>query len=275
MRVIEGGKVYNSKNCKFFEESEIEYKILYNLSLESLSLKELSKRLKIYPQLLLHYIKKLEKKGFIVRNGRKYKAFKSYYQIILDIPDEKFTINPSIPPFLKSFQRKNFYVVLGSPDPHGTFSARARDNHLAFYLGQLIFTQASVKFDTEIMSYNLLDRNLIVVGGPVTNTIAYKLNTIFKVRFLQEFNWDIYSEFTNKKYSEENIGLIYYSKNPFNQENEIIWIAGKRRLGTEIAIKALPLISFDSYFYCIVEGKDLDGDGNIDKIEFLESNQIK
>lgn len=267
-------KVYSSKLCKFFDEKSIEFKILYHLNLESLSLKELSKKLGIYPQLLSHYLNKLLKSGFIVKNGRKFKAFKTYSQIILDIPDEKFYSIPKVPEFLKKFQEKEFYIVIGSPDPHGPFSARAKDNHLLFYLGQMIYSISSVKFDTEVVNYNLLNKNLIVVGGPVTNVVSYRLNTILKLRFLQEFNWDIFSDFSNKKYSEENIGIVCYIKNPFNVESEIILLAGKRRIGTEIAIKSLSMFSTKNYFYSIVEGKDLDGDGEIDKIEILELNEV-
>ncbi|MEM1687758.1 MAG: winged helix-turn-helix transcriptional regulator [Zestosphaera sp.] len=275
MKIVKDNRIYSSKECRFFDEKSIEFKILYHLNLESLSLKELSKRIGIYPQLLFHYLNKLIKMGFIIKIGKKYKAFPSYFQIILDNPEEKFSFFPKVPKFLKNFQKNEFYIVIGSPDPHGPFSARSRDNHLLFYLGQLISSFPMVKFDIDVINHNLLYKNLIVVGGPVTNMISYKLNTILKLRFLQEFNWNIYSEFSNKMYSEENIGIIYYSQNPFNLDSEIILLAGKRKLGTEITIKSLPLfLDLEEHFCAVVEGKDLDGDGYIDKIDILEINKL-
>lgn len=270
------GKVFFPKEVQIEEEKK---KFLNLLLLKEMTLKEIAKELKISEQLAHYKLKKLIKEGFIVKDGKKYKAYNSYYVII---GKEDF--------YIKSLEAKKFimnfinvdtfdgYIVIGNMDPHGEFSARARDIHFSAYLTLLIgkyvdsYRYDFIKFDTEIISQNLLRENLIVIGGPVTNSVAYRLNTILKVRFLQELNWQIFSEYSRKIYDEEYSAIIILTKNPWNKNKKILWIAGRRNLATKIAIDFLSKIDDEKDFYYIICGKDLDGDGKLENIEVLEHN---
>ncbi|MGC9079724.1 MAG: winged helix-turn-helix domain-containing protein [Nanopusillaceae archaeon] len=283
--ILIDGKGYNGKKTSFFDE--ISKKILYELSENELTLSELAKKLNMSPQLLNYYLNN-KLKDFIIKIGDgkkvKYKSYKLYY----DIVNEKYDY------VIFQYEKRNFgkfirdgildcYIVVGSPDPHGPFSARARDLHyvgfLTMYFGKFVdgFKDENyIKIDTDIINTNIIRENLIVIGGPVTNMIMYRINTSLKVRFLQEYNWDIYSEFTNKRYSEELAGLIANIKNPFNEEKNILLFSGKRAIGTKIAIRYFVKnkIDLDREFYLIVEGKDEDGDGIVEKEYLIEINYL-
>lgn len=270
----EDGKIFFPKKIKIEEEKR---KILELLIEREMSLKEIAKELKISQQLAYYKLKKLVEEGFVTKNKRKYKAYNSYY---FTIGKENFKVKDISPkPFLKNFITSgifNGYVVIGSVDPHGEFSARARDVHYASYitlmLGKYVdhYKNDLVVFDTYVISQNLLKENLIVIGGPITNSVAYRLNTTFKIRFLQELNWQVFSEYSRKIYEEEYAAVIILNDNPWNKNNKVLWIAGRRNIATKLAIEFLNRVEEDSDFYYILAGKDLDGDGKIDNIEILE-----
>lgn len=270
------GRVYFPKEIQIEEEKK---KIIELLSLKEMSLKEISKELRISEQLAYYKLKKLIKEGFIIKSGKRYKAYNSYYVIV---GKENFSIrNVEVKKFFKNFINVDTfdgYIVIGSIDPHGEFSARARDVHFSAYLTLLLgkyidsYRQDFIKFDTEIISQNLLKENLIVIGGPITNSLAYRLNTILKVRFLQELNWQVFSEYSKKIYDEEYSAVIILTKNPWNRNKKVLWIAGRRNNATKIAIDFLSRIEEENDFYYIICGKDLDGDGKLDNIEVLEHN---
>ena len=272
-----GKKLYFPKEIRIDSEKE---KILKILLTGEKTLKEISKELKISPQLAFFKLKKLIEEGFVEKKGRFYFASNSYFLVLShEGIDSNIIVQKN---FLKYFAESGFlncYLVVGNMDPHGEFSARARDVHLAAYislhLGKIceFYREDFVKFDTEILSKNLLKENLIVIGGPVTNTVAYKLNTVSKIRFLQELNWCIFSEFSRKIYDEEFGAIITLFKNPWNKNKKILWIAGRRNVSTKIAIDFLSQINDEEDFYYIISGKDLDGDGKIDKVEVLENGK--
>lgn len=270
-------KIYFPKEVHLDEEKEKIIKILLN---KEMSLKEISKELKISPQLAYYKLKKLEKEGYVVKKGKKYVAFNSYFAILGEENSKAISINSKN--FWKNFIKSGLidcYIVVGNIDPHGEFSARAKDVHLASYITLMLgkysnfYKKDFVKFDTEIISKKLLKENLIVIGGPVTNAVAYRLNSTLKIRFLQELNWCIFSEFSRKIYEEEFSAIIVLTSNPWNRNNKIFWIAGRRNLATKIAIDFLNEVDEEDNFYYIISGKDLDGDGEIDKIEILEKGE--
>lgn len=284
MIIIEG-KGYESKEVNYLDE--ISKRILYEISEKPKTISEISKSIGKSPQLVNYYLNS-KIKDFVERIREekriKYKAYKVYYEIInkkedfIVINNEKRNLLPFIENGIF-----NGYIVVGSPDPHGPFSARSRDSHYVGFLTALLGRHINgtkddnfIRIDTDIINTNIIKENLIVIGGPVTNMITYRLNTSLKVRFLQEFNWDIFSEFTNKRYSEETIGLIANIKNPFNQEKRILLFAGKRAIGTKVSIRYFTKnnINLDREFYMIVGGIDEDGDGIIEKEFLIEEDYI-
>ena len=282
--ILKGDKGYFAKEVSLL--GEIEKKIL-KLCINGKTFSEIKKELKISDQLLNYYLNKKLKnfidKGFV--NGKIiYKSKKAYYVLIEDIPD--FYIDKSSKKDFYPFIRDGLLdsiIVVGSPDPHGPFSARSRDSHyvgfLMSYLGKF-FDKSKysnfVRLDTDVINEKLLQENLIVIGGPVTNIITYKLNISLKVRFLQEYNWDIYSEFSNKQYSDETSAIIVKTTNPWDSNKKILLFAGKRAIGTKIAINYFieNEIETNKDFYIIVHGKDMDGDGKPEKIYLLEEIYI-
>ncbi|MEM0481237.1 MAG: winged helix-turn-helix domain-containing protein, partial [Candidatus Aenigmatarchaeota archaeon] len=83
-------KIYFPKEVHLDEEKEKIIKILLN---KEMSLKEISKELKISPQLAYYKLKKLEKEGYVVKKGKKYVAFNSYFAILGEENSKAISIN--------------------------------------------------------------------------------------------------------------------------------------------------------------------------------------
>jgi len=157
----------------------------------------------------------------------------------------------------------------------------SRDGHYAVQLGLFLggFCDLEerfvVKLDTEVKAEEALDRNLIVIGGPITNTVSRDLNEDLDVRFDWEKTWKIVSDRTGNSYSDENLGLI--AKIEKNGHKRIL-LSGLDFEGTKTCILAAtqqPEKVFDGYtrgeeFYRVIKGLDRDGDGKTDDIEILE-----
>lgn len=177
----------------------------------------------------------------------------------------------------------NAKIVVGSPDPHGPFKARARDGHyavdLALYLGTFsrLHDSFSVALDVDVVLAEL-DANIIVVGGPVTNLIMNALSHALPVSFIEERQWALKGK--KQIYNDDSVGLICRISHPFFPDKYIICLAGIRFSGTKAAVIGLTrmtklvLSSFTNQksFYAIINGFDLDGDGKIDSVELLESS---
>ncbi|MEM4647848.1 MAG: hypothetical protein QXO12_00855, partial [Candidatus Pacearchaeota archaeon] len=168
----------------------------------------------------------------------------------------------------------------GSPEPHGIERARSKDAYYAFdialVLGSFLYNieKNVVKLDTEIKEKDL-DNNLIIIGGPIVNTLCYKINQKMPIVFLLKEKAFL-SKKTNKKYYDDEIGVIIKTKNPFSKDKQILLVEGKRYIGTKACV-----IAFTKYLhdlakkinensYTIVRGYDIDSDGIIDDIEFIE-----
>lgn len=186
-------------------------------------------------------------------------------------------------PFIESGQL-NSVIVVGSPDPHGPDKARSRDGYygidFALFLGSFLnyIPDLVVKLDTEVTNDDL-NKNLILIGGPVVNTVMGKINDKLPIKFDKNNNWAIMSEVSREAYHSDETGMIVKAKNPFNPKKKVLVIAGKRYAGTRAV-----MIAFLKYFNDIVkgnsnnkrimarivEGVDLDSDGQVDDVEFLE-----
>ena len=169
-------------------------------------------------------------------------------------------------------------IVVGSPDPHGPEHARGRDANyaidLGLFLGTYLSSRASpaVLLDTELRDWG---SNLIIIGGPVVNKAAERINSRSPARYDKELKAFMVE---NKAFNQEEVGIIVKMPNPFAKGKWILHIAGRRSIGTKAAILAF-LTSFDKIAstptqggsrITIVEGVDLDSDGVIEDVKFLE-----
>ncbi len=268
---------------------------------------EISKELGINEQKVYYYIKQLKNSNLISiekteeRNG----ALAKYYSASADsfaiVPSQNIIekkskilkqnkhIENEATEFLKDFTKKGIFsakIVVGSPDPHGAYKARARDGHLAAELTAFLgantqgFELPLVFLDTMVKDLKHENSNLIILGGPVTNKLAEQINNYLPIKFVPlGGNWALSSKPSGKDYNEDSIGIIEKIPHPYFKGKWIMVIAGKRNTGTIAAILALAKKTsqtvqpnnFDKETHArVVEGLDLNGDGLIDEVEFRE-----
>jgi DNA-binding transcriptional ArsR family regulator len=301
------GSKYYSKTFKSVDPT--------NLGLNRLSLKileelnevpsypnELAKKLKVHEQKVYYHINKLLEKGLIEvdreeeKQGAVCRYFKPTAQVFGIELHGKETLSKkakeeNLRRFLEEFISPGIFdgsIVVGSPLQHGPHLTSSRDGHYAIHLGLFlgnyctIKNRFTVKLDTETKSEKSLKRNMLLVGGPITNIITNDINEKLKVRFIWDNPWSkktcIYSEITKKKYSDEPIGLIAKIKNPSDKTKSIIILAGLQFNGTKACVMALTdhhekiLKDYkpNKDFYRVIKGLDRDGDGKIDDIKVLE-----
>jgi DNA-binding transcriptional ArsR family regulator len=287
---------------------KLSWKILQLLSEKEMYPMEIAKELGMHEQKIYYHIRKLTKSGVIkiVREEEKKGAVAKYYKtsfpamgVELPFGYQKINsypatnINEKVKQFLNPIITDSaFYgkIVVGSPDPHGPFKAKARDGHYAAYLtlflGQFVDLPDDflIKLDVDVKAEKEESNNLIIVGGPGTNLIAQELNDFLPIRFNMmpsEHGFllgGLVSEKTKKVYTADNIGLVTRIPNPWNREKIVIVLAGNKAVGTKACVLALTkfrkktLKNFGSAdeFATVVQGFDLDGDGKVDSIEVLE-----
>lgn len=277
--------------------SDLAHKIIDHISSSPSYPKEIAKALKVDEQKVYYHIHNLEKDGIIkvirkeVAKGGKAKVYAlsepSFYISFRQFEETQklFQLKEEHKRFLEPFIQDgvlNTLIIVGSPDPHGPEKARSRDGYygidLALFLGTYLnyVPKLNVKLDTEARTEELKDNNIILIGGPVVNSITAKVNNKLSVQFKDN---NIYSTITGKQYTSEETGLIVKAKNPFNNEKSILVVAGKRFSGTRATI-----ISFIKHFdkICqgnnynskifakVVEGIDIDSDGIVDEVDILE-----
>lgn len=275
----------------------IRLKILNLLGKTPMYPAELAKQLKMHEQKIYYHIKQMANSGLLeivereeIRGTTAKKlspkvlnfAFtlsKDWKEIhgLLESKDKE--ILDFLTPFIKD-GTLNSSIVVGSPDPHGPHKARARDGHyaidLALFLGG--FCNVDVEFSTGLdVDIDLKQqKNVILVGGPVTNLLVAKVNDFLPAKFSDKKPWGILSKL--KTYTEESVGMISRIRNPYNPEYSIMVIAGIRFIGTKAAVIAFTRntkqvifrYTGQKEFYSIVQGFDMDADGKIDSIEMLE-----
>ncbi len=187
--------------------------------------------------------------------------------------------------FLKpvNHEDEKLSVVVGSPDEHGPDRVRARDGHLAGEIGLRLGTyiqpsSTEIVKDVELVRDEDFDRNMLFLGGVLTNTVTKRFNEYFPVKFSGDSF--PYREISTPEstYSEENIGVITRTEHPDNQEKTVFMVAGVRNKGTSAAVYAFKNLEtiIEDYregeFYAVVRGLDLDGDGEVDSFETVEKS---
>lgn len=261
--------------------------------------KKIAAQLKMHEQKIYYHIRNLEKAEIIkkVKTEAMQGAIANYYALtqpsfVIRFRDFKETrklegwANESefLEPFIENGQLKA-NIIVGSPDPHGPEKARARDGYygidLALFLGTFLssVSNLNVRLDTEAREEDL-KKNIIVIGGPVVNSIASKINKKSPIRFEGgKEGRRIFSNISNKNYHNLETGFIVKMTNPFDKTKKLLYIAGNRYAGTRACIvaflKRFESLSegnkYDKKIYArVVEGIDLDSDGIIDDIEFKE-----
>jgi DNA-binding transcriptional ArsR family regulator len=288
--------------------SKLGWRILALLGDREMYPREIAKKLMVHEQKIYYHIRRLVKAGVLkaVREEKKKGAIAKYFKTsfpafgvelpfgyrkikTISIPSVDRKIRRFYSPFMKddSFDGK---IVVGSPDPHGPFKARARDGHyasyLALFLGQFLELPEDfpVKLDVDAKAEKEEDNNLILVGGPGTNLLTQEVNDYLPIRFSMTRSkhgflfGGLVSEKTGNVYTSDAIGVIARIVNPWNREKRIIVLAGNKAVGTKACVIALAkfwkeaLKNFveEEKFATVIQGFDLDGDGKVDSIEVLE-----
>jgi len=291
--------VFNHPKNLASASSELAWKILQALNEKPMYPNDLAKKLKIHEQKIYYHINRMLESGLIevVREESRHGAICKFFAPTskafgFEFPDGeteiKFSsknINPQLKEFLYEFIKDGVFngsIVVGSPVPHGPYLTTARDGHFAVQLGIFLGNFCSlenrfvVKLDTEVKAENAQKRNMILIGGPVTNMVFSDINESLSVNFKWKRSWVITSP-TNE-YGGEYDGLIIKITNPWDETKKIIAFAGAHFDGTKTCILALTQhyekilkdYNKNKDFYRIIRGLDRDGDGKVDDIEILE-----
>ena len=304
-----------SKNIAVFSDpqrlksilNKLSWKILQILSEKEMYPMEIAKKLNIHEQKVYYHIRKLAKAGAIkvVREEEKKGAIAKYYKatfpamgIELPFGNQKINnfpvvnIDEKMQQFLSPIVVDGVFdgkIVVGSPDPHGPFKAKARDGHyaayLTFFLGQFVKLpdDFAIKLDVDVKAEKDENNNLLLVGGPGTNLITQEVNEHLPICFnmiASEHGFvlgGLVSEKTKKIYTADSMGVIARISNPWYPEKTVIVLAGNKAVGTKACVlaltkfwnKALKKFNGDK-FAAVIQGFDLDGDGKVDSIEVLE-----
>ena len=278
------------------------WRILNQLLTSASCARDLAETLHTSEQMVCYHLKELEKAEFIKveRTERKRGAVAKYYRaeqralaVIADAAESeaiRISQTYSIPelasrllaPFI-SEGRLNAHIVVGNPDSHGIFRASARCNDkaidLALFLGSLLpLTRASlVRLDTELSQQELL-RNLILVGSPRINTVTMMVNEWLHITYELTGEDMMLSRITSNSYAAGE-GAIQLIPNPMNRDSHVLVIAGANDQGTRAAILAFIRYTDEvakgnsanrELIARVVNGQDLDDDGVLDEVQFLE-----
>ncbi len=264
---------------------------------------EMAQELGMHEQKVYYHVRKLEEAGMIhmVEKREKGGAVAKYYTVedyayALELPygderladfsvsEEPETLRQFLHPFVAN-GKVNADIVVGSPDPHGPHQVRARDAYLAsdlsLFLGQYgAFTGMRTREDVAVKNAEQFDGNMVLLGGPLTNMVTAEVNPHLPVKFETEnFPFrEVVSEGSGTVYDDAAHGFVARAPNPHDPENYVLVLAGVRLKGTQAAVMALTehyedlLADYDGEdkWGAVVQGKDMDGDGEIDDIEILE-----
>ncbi len=280
------------------------WRILNELAGGEKCAKDLAKTFNTSEQMVCYHLRELERTRFISlertvkKRGAMAKYYKAERKAIAIIPKmenptkEPHTLAPQsltesstklLDPFI-SQGHLNGHIVLGSPDTHGIFRSRARcgdrATDLALFLGSLLpLTRESiVRLDTEISEQELL-RNLILVGGPRVNTVTMTVNERLPITYDLTGHSVMFSRISGKSYSGEDEGAVQMLVNPMNEESRIIALAGNTYMGTRAAVLAFIKYTDEiaegnlmnnNVIARVVTGLDVNSDGLIDDVQFLE-----
>ncbi len=302
--VVVPAKLLDEPNKILAVANPLRIKILKILAEQPMYSRQLANFLKVDEQTIYYHVKFLEKAGLIKLQRREEKkgAVAKYYTVespslVFNLTEPKDVEEFILPKVPLSEKARNFLnphlkngdldtlIIIGSPDSHGPYRSQARDGHyavdLAIFLGSISRCEPNfiTRLDTEIRESDL-KRNLILVGGPIVNTVTYKINENLPIYFDVSHQSRIVSKISHKVYYEDECGIIVKISNPFNPDNTgILVLAGKRYWGTRAAIiavvKHLDEVAENNFYNSdiparVVKGIDEDSDGIIDTVEFLE-----
>jgi len=281
--------------------NELALKVIRELGKQPSCAMDVARALKVHEQKVYYHIRKLEKIGLIKvdRIEERVGAMAKIYSPVSSVVSFKLFDGEHINDvktkagelrFLKPFiedGKFNSVIVVGSPDPHGRYKAPASDGYcaidLGMFLGQFVndATIPYYKLDTQVRKEDL-EKNVILIGGPKTNIIADKINKKLPIYFdySEEFlEWNIVSSLSKTVYREAQIGFIARIPNPFSEGKEILIFSGKGFRGTRAAVLAFikhlkkvmkgNSVKSDTVAK-VVQGIDIDSDGIVDEVEFLE-----
>jgi len=281
--------------------NELAQKILEELGEEPSCPMDLARRLKQHEQKIYYHIRNLEKLGLIKldrleeRVGATAKIYSLTSPVVAyKILDSGYVTDKKIRAkeirFLKPFVEDgkfNSIIIVGSPDPHGKYKSPASDGYcginLTMFFGKYVDEMKipQYKLDTQTTKEDM-KKNLIILGGPKTNILTDEINKQLPVYFdySEEFrDWVIVSTLTKNVYRDKFCGIIVRTKNPFSDNKEILLLAGKGFTGSSAAVLGLIKYpkeiakgnSVDSDVVAkVVRGIDVDSDGIVDDVEFLE-----
>jgi len=307
---------YEAKDIGIFEHPELLKSLLNRLSWRILTLLgeremypiEIAKKLGVHEQKVYYHIRKLAGAGVIkvVREEEKQGATAKYYRVSfpafgVELPfgyrkmtvPSALSLDEKLKQFFNPFLKDGLFdgkIVVGSPDEHGPFKARARDGHYAAYLSLFVGQFARlpedfvIKLDVDVKAEKEEDNNLILVGGPGTNLLTQEINEFLPIRFSMTptergfLFGGLSSQNTRRVYTRDSIGILAKIVNPWDKDKRIIVIAGNKAVGTKACVLALSkfwketLKNFngEDSFATVVQGFDLDGDGKVDAIEVRE-----
>lgn len=264
-----------------------------------------ARKLHRYHQTVYYHMHRLERAGLIkrvgheeIRGGRanKYALTTDGYAVEFGVGGEALpslftgTRSESLRAFFKEFLQGgqfNGWIVVGSPEPHGPNRTQSRDGHyavqLGFALGQFVNLPRvfPVKLEVDIKSEKLEGSNLVIVGGPRTNTISAELNLHLPVRFSEENFWGAIVDDTGKRYFSELDALVAKIRNPWSSSNVCTIAAGLTGAATKAAIIGVTNMAeqvLEPYggkdFAIVLRGVDLDGDGKVDSVEVLHRARL-
>jgi len=289
--------------------NKLSWKILSMLAEAEMYPMEIAKKLGVHEQKVYYHIRKLVKAGAIVvvREEEKKGAIAKYYRAVssafgIELPFGYRNIKAATFSYMDELLQQFFNplikedgsfdgkIVVGSPDPHGPFKARARDGHyasyLALFLGQFVRLPVDfiIKLDVDVKAEKEENNNLILVGGPGTNLLTQEVNDCLPIRFSMmpsEHGFlfgGLISEKTQNVYTGDGVGVVARIASPWNKGRRIIVLAGNKAVGTKACVLAIArfwkqtLKDFkaENDFARVIQGFDLDGDGKVDSIEVIE-----
>ncbi len=237
-------------------------KIVELLSKRKMSLKEIAKYFKTSQQKIYYHLVKLRKAGIIEEQERRYFAPFLNFAFVKTKPMPYRNFG-SFPPFAENGVVK-CRIVVGSPDPHGKFKARARDGHIAAEVAAFFASFGTLPWpfvltDQEVREVN---GNLVLVGGPIVNLLSARFNELFPIRFDGR---EIVTP--SKRYAEDEIGFVARAS---YEHGELLLVAGRTRSATRAAALALRELGPKIKKGVVVSGYDEDGDGIVDGFEVIE-----
>jgi hypothetical protein len=273
------------------------WKIFQELRVPSCPI-DIAKKLGMHEQKVYYYINKFRKNGLIreVKSEPRHGTTARFYQltdfafgfktehisthhIAMPSPQKMKLLEPFIVDGVLDAK-----IIVGSPDPHGPWKARASDSccaiDFALFMGSFTAGEGkpNYKLDTEVREKDLKG-NLILIGGPAVNMVVNKLNKKLPVYIDTKNDVKIVSTVSGRSYVNDSCGIINIVENPWNRKSMVLVMAGKRFNGTRSAIlawiKSLDKVVQGNKFNKnaishVVKGYDLNGDGIIDDSEILE-----